>query len=149
MPWEDQGGTTFETTAPPADMDFDNIPEEKSFDGGTAINVTCFSCLEEYNVSADDGLAGMDFPCDNCGADVKVRTIHGPTIAEQDYDDDFFNVGTPLTEEELAAREEQTRQMSEEDLTDVPDESEVPSIEGGTTITVMCFSCLEKAQRFC
>ena len=45
MPWEDQGGTTFETTAAPAEMDFDNIPEEKSFEGGTAINVTCFSCL--------------------------------------------------------------------------------------------------------
>ena len=146
MPWEDQGGTTFETTSAPAEMSLEDIPEEKSFDGGTAINVTCFSCLEEYNVSADDGLAGMDFPCDNCGAEVKVPDHPWPDDApSQDYDDEFFNVGTPLSEEEQAARDEQAhQQMSADDLDDVPQESDEPTIEGGTEITVMCFSCLEE-----
>ena len=146
MPWEDQGGTTFETTNVPMEMSFDDIPEEKSFDGGTAINVTCFSCLEEYNVSADDGLAGMDFPCDNCGAEIKVPDHPWPDDEPVEAeDDDFFNVGTPLTEEEQAEREKQAHnQMSAEDLDALPEESDEPSIEGGTEITVMCFSCLEE-----
>jgi len=146
MPWVDQGGTTFETTSP-AGMEFDAIPEEKALDGGTAINVTCFSCLEEYNVSADDGLAGMDFPCDNCGVDVKVPDHPWPEAepTETADDDDFFNVGTPLSEEELAEREEQGhQQMSEGDLEGLSIPDEGPAIEGGTAITVMCFSCLEE-----
>ena len=143
LPWE--GGPDRSEPAAPA-FELPELPPEgvevPPIEGGTSISISCFSCLEEYNVSADDGLSGMAFPCDNCGADVEVPEHPWPEAApEQDYDDDFFNVGTKLTDEEQAER----TVSGEGGGIELPPESgEVAAIEGGTTITTSCFSCLEE-----
>jgi len=62
--------------------------EEAPFEGGTKIDVTCFSCLEEYNVSADDGLGGTAFPCSNCGADVEVPPHPWPEVETEAESDE-------------------------------------------------------------
>ncbi|MEC9464419.1 MAG: hypothetical protein VX834_01450, partial [Myxococcota bacterium] len=145
LPWE--GGSATSAPEPPS-FELPELPPEGAestpIEGGTSITVSCFSCLEEYNVSADDGLSGMAFPCDNCGADVEVPEHPWPEPPpEQDYDDDFFNVGTKLTEEEQAERSA----AADEEAAgfELPPEAESASaIEGGTSITVSCFSCLEE-----
>lgn len=146
LPWEDHETTTYEAPLSPMEMKLADIPEEQAIEGGTGINVTCFSCLEEYNVSADDGLAGMAFPCDNCGAEVEVPNHPWPEDEPQVQEqDDFFNVGTPLTEEEVAERDAQAQlQDTLDGLEALPEAKDIPEIEGGTAITVMCFSCLEE-----
>ena len=138
--------------------------------GGASITLSCFSCLEEYNLHAEDGLAGMDFPCEVCGEDITVPDHPWPEVEEEEFDEDFFNVGTPVDESEAGAdadggdgeggaapkakakadkKGEASVKAADDDEgagggLEIPPEVEAPEIEGGTKITISCFACLEE-----
>ena len=85
-----------------------------------SISIDCVGCGEVYSVSDDDGLAGMSFPCDDCGTMVEVPELPwagGPKSKEEPAGDAFV-LPDPL-----------------------PEGEDHPEIEGGTSITISCFSC--------
>ena len=148
------------------DLALPDVAKANAISGGASITLSCFSCLEEYNLHAEDGLAGMDFPCEVCGEDINVPDHPWPEVEEEDFDEDFFNVGTPVEEDAAAGQEEaddtpakaaaknSKKKASAEDGEvedgaesgglEIPPEVEAPEIEGGTKITISCFACLEE-----
>ena len=85
------------------DLALPDVAKANAISGGASITISCFSCLEEYNLHAEDGLAGMDFPCEVCGEDITVPDHPWPEVEEEEFDEDFFKVGTPVDSEEEEA----------------------------------------------
>ena len=65
------------------DLALPDVAKANAISGGASITISCFSCLEEYNLHAEDGLAGMDFPCEVCGEDITVPDHPWPEVEEE------------------------------------------------------------------
>ena len=153
------------------DLALPDVAKANAISGGASITISCFSCLEEYNLHAEDGLAGMDFPCEVCGGKILLfPTIHGPKLKKRSSTKIFLKSERPSTQRKKTAEaqdgeggchraagfEEEQEDFVESkagdtqandlaaEIAEIPPEVEAPDIEGGTKITISCFACLEE-----
>ena len=129
---------------PPEDSLGIVLPEEKELpplEGHDKCNITCENCLEEYNLTAEDGLAGMEFPCEVCGEMVDVPPHPWPEPeTQEEAEDDFLDVGTPVKAKKEEAKKAKPDKPSEPKPEAKPKASS-KGAAGGDGMRLCCFAC--------